>query len=1256
MMSQFQLELKTEFPHIKAYILGIVQILLGFICVIVSVISIFHKAWGYHVGTGIWGGIAVAVFGFVSVRCVQVKTAYSLTVFCGASVGACFVSIVMLVLSAGALTYKSRFYAAPIDIGSDWQKVTLVTHGIVLGVSILSVFCSLIAFNLHCCFMTHEKCYEQDAKSSVRLHACTHGTKNDLSAVKSIHINSRKLFKETDNCVNNFLEVGSSPTLKKVVGGLAETADVSKSETRKFPPYSDHHHVFNEYQHVQQEPSSDVIASTQHYRDSNPLYSPLDNRVGVSSICTNDYIRNSHSNRLMNFLTDNLNFDPSEEPLPPYKETEPPSENTVNGEEAGSLTGCDSNISVVNRLSLNIPVAYIGKQQIQTPLQLPPPITGNDSSLFSDDSDTENDSVTVQGLSHPTVPDGNLCSNFVPVVSLNCMERLGQKAEPAVQMTYGEDPEVCALTDSKIILSGAFPISNMSRNVPVFSASRSQSSVVNVYGTSNYCESTFVSQSSNSPLSQMSTNQKIQDHPIHPCVSAVNSRSSAFRPVGKKGCSGTFVCPAYLNSPGSFLPQIPVTSSSHHIVHSPVVSPCANARFSKSPLSVHHYGVADISESSAKRNSLCSKSVLPMPNKQMQSHSPATRHIVVSENEPGPAVPVSRSCTQNCGQNSQSLPCRQNSKINSVSKSRTLDNVIQRQFVSKVAEKCLANEGVKGTFNGSTSHDSSLQHRHENRASAFRHGRCFISSDRNAQSVPEDSHISNPFNDKHAGFIVKTNISGGNGDKNVSNGITCTSRNQATCDGLTTVSCKHSNEFSLENSCGSSFFQGDRSCGQSVLDTVKKHMCHSASCQANMGEGDIDCSMDRTHRWVLGTLPTSHRQGTTRNFLPRLHPVANARHSASVGREKYRLWDQNMLGSFNKDSMCQTKADLDGKQTVQNHVIFSEFSTGDKSTSHARSAQPDDKFIDPPLIVNVPGTIPNSYNCLHSPRPVVPQPIRPELSNVLSFYENQSALSHRPHDHIDDSFRCSIEHPHALDLKPGCIFQQPQKKLHYQQNLKEFAIKNSAFQGRQTSKQHIDVQNSPQSYTNQPHEDMYEKVNEAELMLELSQLSFVSDSQHTNDNDLLFSHSASKGLSNGQIRSTLNTHSVCRTLEESKAYGQILSTDSLLSLSSQNSREKSLKLPSAGNRDKGELVVGHVSQGQVSLVNEDEHYTDTGYHDDSAIPNKTLVEFQHVSKQMDSMSHLESISVSQISQPVLFQESMVECSPCVEKPLFSLLL
>ncbi|PVD37851.1 hypothetical protein C0Q70_00453 [Pomacea canaliculata] len=375
-------KVKTDFPALKVLILGIILILLGAACVVISVIGILKLAWGYYVATGMWGGISVTMAGLAAVYAARARTSRSAKLYLFLSVLVCATSFVMLVLSAGGLTYKSGFYK-PMTFQPSMHQITLFLHGSVLSISVLSLACNVLSVIVCCKFV---QCDRDLPEETFKLRRHRHGfsdpeavyrfsslrggsgTPRSSTSSRTPLYSSERSRRRSGHTSDSDCNGSNRNSLDRVP--RRRDSDRSRTSSRSRLSHRTHHRQSsstsqNTARHNGAEHS---IVNGVTVRDSS---SSLNNRsAGQSGAATSHLqipaIRRGMRSTSYEELEIIPMFDSDEEPLPPYEEaitgttsvapnTEGDPDNTGSTAEQ-MLSDICINLSASGVLPLNIPV------------------------------------------------------------------------------------------------------------------------------------------------------------------------------------------------------------------------------------------------------------------------------------------------------------------------------------------------------------------------------------------------------------------------------------------------------------------------------------------------------------------------------------------------------------------------------------------------------------------------------------------------------------------------------------------------------------------------------------------------------------------------------------------------------------------------------------------------------------------------------------------------------------------------------------
>lgn len=934
-MRQLRWGLKAEFPYTKVFFLGILLTVLGSACVVVSVVGIIKLAWGYYVSTGMWGGVAVTVSGLAAMYSARSQSSASARLYFLLSVAACVISFTMLVLSAGGLTYKSDFYR-PVRFESDRHKVTLFLHSSVLSISVLSLACNLLSVIVCCKFMTREK--ESPESFKLRRHRRRQSDSNSGHRNSSLRASSGAARSSTNSRTPLFgserarkhsrqgsgSDLGTN--LKIPTERISHRRDSERSRGSSRSRQSHHRQSSSISQQSRQSGATDPAeVTTSLLRDSGHPNSLSGHQDGMSSRATRDNVRDSLADTVADSISEHLVFDPDEEPPPPYEERRPTGDSIPStGDETDTETVVGSSSVVVpSYLPLNIPVTRIGGQLQMESLQRQPPPSGSRA-------------ASQQGRDGSAISSPNLSSELLDnCVSLMRMALTDDREEDDESQPQSEErshsPEICALTGARLTPVAAIQPDTVGSNTCALMSCIQPSPGSSDTSIPGEISQLLAGQVPVSSRSQSMPVQTLSSSSPSAFTGGIRSPNSAFRPVGK-GMMPSSSVPLH-----NFFSPISAPGSPHHTVYSPVASATANLRLTSNPASPRHTSTLIASSESLRgvstQSSLWKKIPLPTSHNHSNKNSCAPTKEVISKNIPGPAQPVSsRDCDMNNDLHTHSLP-RQSSK--EATDSLTLEMRARTQFSSLPAR------------NTSPKRTAGLQ---------------FATIP--ARNVKEVAPAITSIDRQHASRRSGENKSAGRRKGGVAN-------NHSTVfdSGFTTLAKQ-------SGATGNTDLRSQ----PGPADPV----CRSAGIQAT-DDGGISSSMDRTHRWVLGTLPSGTQyQGVTRN-------LAHAHLTSSQGPRAATLGAVGKHGGRVHGAWNHPGPQVESS-TMPSRSHASHTNRHDPIERQNKAAEPqrDPSFSSPkkscgafapkPIRPNVADSAGNGSRSFSSPaksQPIAPKPVRP---------------------------------------------------------------------------------------------------------------------------------------------------------------------------------------------------------------------------------------------------------------------------------------
>ncbi|KAL8623889.1 hypothetical protein ACOMHN_050604 [Nucella lapillus] len=940
-MRQLRWGLKAEFPYTKVFFLGVLLTALGSACVVVSVVGIVQLAWGYYVCTGMWGGVTITVSGLAAMYAARAQSSLSARLYFFLSVVTCLVSFAMVVLSAGGLTYSSKFYQ-PMRFDSSRHKVTLFLHGSVLGVGVVSLACNLLSVIVCCKFITKEKSRGEETFKLRRyrhrfsdVNSAHRGSSRGSQATVRTSTNSRTpLFGSERSHKHSRRTSESDSTNLKIPGErVSNRRDSDRSKGSSRSRHSHHRQSSSVSQQSRQSAPMDAEVTTVLLRDTDHNHMEI-----TSSHSTIDNARDSQAETMTDNMSVQLVFDPDEEPPPPYEEARPITLISSDGNESDTEAVEDSsNVVIPSCLPLNIPVMRIRACQMQSLQSQPPPMEPSSNQMCEHpQQNSEQCSSEAAGASMRAMTDTHKADvsnterdNRINMTRMTLAEQWPSAAASAAHSSplqdgdssnvlHSEDgsasPEICALTgermtpvaaeqpDSVAAGDSAALVSCVSKHIPSPDSSDSSLPGELVTVGHNPAPSHPPSGTAYAVISESSS----------ALPAGIHSPSSAFRPVGKR------VVPLAHASPSNSVPLhnvfSPISSpaSAHHTVYSPIASPSSAARFA-SPTSPHRTKnmASSSSESLSRGGCVQSLSWKKIPLPPSHNHSNRTSSVpfkeVVSKTIPGPSQPPPRERDNTLP---HSLPKRA-----SKDKERGFSKSSENKALRSHAGNGLESDGLhkqeskfsspvrrfpqkaqpaadQGPRSAEDSHVTE-----QNSRSAFvskqpgNAGRPPISASTypapTGKQVPVSVVSSHPAVGKQVPVsVVESHPAGRNKHSNGNNGHSSNARGQCNKASAQPVSAFGSNHSAAVVNFPPANTQPSGMGSQHMPATNKQSAvhaspskvvrdptagmdsnCRSTGCQAT-DDGGIASSMDRTHRWVMGTLPSGTRfQGTTKNTI-----------------------------------------------------------------------------------------------------------------------------------------------------------------------------------------------------------------------------------------------------------------------------------------------------------------------------------------------------------------------------------------------------
>ncbi|XP_076443740.1 uncharacterized protein LOC143282116 [Babylonia areolata] len=941
-MRQLRWGLKAEFPYTKVFILGILLTVLGSACVVVSVVGIVQLAWGYYVSTGMWGGVTVTVSGLAAMYAARAQSSISARLYFFLSIVTCVISFAMVVLSAGGLTYRSRFYQ-PVRFDISKHKVTLFLHGSVLGVGVLSLACNLLSVIVCCKFITREK---GRGEETFKLRRYRHRF-SDVSAVyrsgslRGTHstgrtsTNSRTPLFGSDRSRKHSRQASEtdSTNLKIPSERSSNRRDSDRSKGSSRSRHSHHRQSSSLSQQSRQSAPMDAEVTTVLLRDTDHNHREI-----TSSHSTIDNARDSQAETLTDNMSVQLVFDPDEEPPPPYEEARPVTFISSDGNESETeAVDGSSSIVIPSCLPLNIPVTRIGGCQVQSLQSQPPPMEPSPTQVcdhpqqISEQGSSEVAGALIRTISEPNSPDasGTERDNRINMMRMTLADQWPNAASSASNpaalqdressdVIHSEDgsasPEICALTGERMT-----PVAAVQPDTVPASDSATLAACVSKHNPSPDSSDTSIPgelvKTSHNPApshTPSGTAHAVSSESSSALPAGIHSPSSAFRPVGKR------IVPLAHASPSNSVPLhnvfSPISSpgTAHHTIYSPIASPSSAARFA-SPTSPHRTNNMASSSSESLTRGGCVQSLswkkIPLP--PSHNHSNRTSSVpfkeVTSKTIPGPSQPPPR--------DRDTLP-------HSLPKRASKDK--ERGF-SKNSDNRVAPARIQSSGDGP---EAEVLQKHSSKFSSPKHQppqKAQPASDQPSGPRPSEESQSadhsgrSAFVSKQPGISGRPPISASNfppppAGKQVPVSVVSSHPAAGKQVPVSIVDSAGRNNYSDRNNSHTSNARGHSNKGASqavrgmgnssaavvsfppaagqpgtvgsqhapptskqsaVLASPSKvarnqvagldTSCRSMGCQAT-DDGGIASSMDRTHRWVMGTLPSGTRfQGTTKN-------------------------------------------------------------------------------------------------------------------------------------------------------------------------------------------------------------------------------------------------------------------------------------------------------------------------------------------------------------------------------------------------------
>ena len=148
---------RPGFSHEKALILGVIQVLAGIAALILGVVSISTRAWGYYYAAGFWSGTLFFVSGVFGLTSARRKSNCSIVAFMVFSAMSAILALVTLTLSAiGVATENVLFHQhqqqrqgeGAEQLGQ--QSNALAVHSLIIVVSTIAAVCGTAASIVGC--------------------------------------------------------------------------------------------------------------------------------------------------------------------------------------------------------------------------------------------------------------------------------------------------------------------------------------------------------------------------------------------------------------------------------------------------------------------------------------------------------------------------------------------------------------------------------------------------------------------------------------------------------------------------------------------------------------------------------------------------------------------------------------------------------------------------------------------------------------------------------------------------------------------------------------------------------------------------------------------------------------------------------------------------------------------------------------------------------------------------------------------------
>lgn len=139
-----RVRLLFSFPHYQVLAVAIILSLLGLSEIVLSVLGFVQKIWGYGTCGGIWGGATAFAAGLSGIVAANKKAVNNVRIFLISSILSCIVSVPLMILSAGGLSFNSRFYRDILPYMEVGYSSTKLVHGFLLGLAVAQFAISLV--------------------------------------------------------------------------------------------------------------------------------------------------------------------------------------------------------------------------------------------------------------------------------------------------------------------------------------------------------------------------------------------------------------------------------------------------------------------------------------------------------------------------------------------------------------------------------------------------------------------------------------------------------------------------------------------------------------------------------------------------------------------------------------------------------------------------------------------------------------------------------------------------------------------------------------------------------------------------------------------------------------------------------------------------------------------------------------------------------------------------------------------------------